>query len=240
MSDDSEDKNEKAIKRVVKKHVSDVFGEEEKPAEPTYYERGGYPVSKEQADEGWRREQDWRKTGFSSQTSYDLWKRDNSAFQRTGQVERDNLTAASWGNPADRAAAASWGKRDKAMRPEYDDAGNPTGINFTEEGWKKLRGRIFRTLLREVDWERVVLMPDDNVLLEQMVDTVMRRGRFQLGQEGNAYSHGTLVQVPISIGDNPPADPQALPASSIDLKDDGWGKPDDDEVIDVSGGKDNE
>lgn len=211
MTDDSEDKNEKAIKHVVKKHVSDVFGEEEKPSiEADHYGRHG---------------------GFSSQTSYDRWKQDNPsfAFQRTGQAERDNLTAASWGRP-----------RDRATRPEYDNAGNPTGINFSEEGWKKLRARIFRTLLGELDWERVVLMPDDNVLLEQMLDTVMRRGRFQLGKEGNAYSHGSLVQVPISVGDNPPADPQALPASSIDLKDDGWGKPDDDEVIDVSGGSDNE
>lgn len=210
MTDDSNNGNEKAIRKVVKKHVSDVFGEEEKAPEPEYPGQ--------------------RYGGFSTQTTYDRWKQDNPgfAFQRAGQDTKTNATAAAWGKP-----------RDTAMRAEYNEVGDPSGVNFTPEGWKGLRDKLFRSILRELDWERVVLMPDDHVILEQALDTVMRRGRFQIGREGSYYSYGTLRQVPITVGDDPPADPKALPASSMDLKDDGWGQPGDEEVIDVKGG-DNE
>jgi hypothetical protein len=203
-TDDKDDNgNERAIKHVVKKSVSDVFGEEEKPPEPTAYPSRYYSGT------------------------YDDWKQNNPgfAFQRAGEATKTSMTAAAWGKP-----------RDTAMREEYNEVGDPTSVQFTDEGWKQLRARVFRVTLKELDWERVVLMPEDHVLLEQMLDTVMRRGKFQAGREGNYYQYGTLRQVPIRVGNNPPADPKALPASSIDLKDDGWGDPADDSVIDVNTG----
>jgi hypothetical protein len=69
----------------------------------------------------------------------------------------------------------------------------------------------------------------------------MRQCKIQLGTAGNAHYRGSLVQVPITIGDNPPVEPKPLPASSADLPD-GWGQPSDDEdTIDVSNpGDDND
>jgi hypothetical protein len=201
MTDDKDDnQNEKAIEKVVKKSVSDVFGEEEKtPApQPTYSGpwRGGSYL--------WERED--QNPGFAFQYPQ---------RQKATSLLGKNAKEAAWGKPAVKTA----------MRQEFDAHGDVSGVHFTDEGWKKIRLRIFRTMLRELDWERIVLSTDDHVLLEQTLDTVMRRSKFQAGMEGNSFRKGSLAQVPISIGDAPPAGPKPLPASSVELDDDGWGEP---------------
>ena len=210
MTDDSEDNgNEKAIKHVVKKSVSDVFGEEEKPVEPDYYRHGG----------------------FSNQTTYDRWKQDNPSFdyRRASETTKSYATEAAWGRP--------YQPKQAEYRNKRDADGKLVAINFTPEGWKAMRARVWKGVLKELDWEYIVLMPDDHVVLEQALDTVMRRSRYQVGEPGNSFRSGTLAQAPITVGDSPPAKPEPLPASSIDLKHDEWGDPGDDEVISIDGSK---
>ena len=205
MTDDNkdDDQNQKAIKKVVKKSVSDVFGPEED-------DDGDRLAPGEQ----WRGSE--APYGSSSRRPSFLWEKPGYAFQQTNRQKATNLLKAGWGDKP-----APQDRRLPGIDKKLNGKGETIGVHFSIERWSRLRERVRNRTLDEMDWERIVLSVDDHVLLEQALDTILRRSLYQIGEPGDSFHKGTLKQVPIWIGDAPPAEPAPpLPASADELDDD--------------------